>query len=687
MSQCKRRPRSRAVMSTLYVSLGLMAAMFLFGSGAVPKYDHIKWPYGYYLIESKNSDDAYIDRRVTWLHWWEANRDGYLMRSLTEQDRAQRKTPHDPELIKQAVEVLIDATRLDGKQSKTIMALRAAATLSLGRIGTDEAVDRLIELTGDTDTSVRSTAWLALGVSGHERARRELLEPTRIKLSERAVRAAAMGMLEPDDGQAIQILRSELIDMPRHIDKRTALQSLRLLNAPGLGSLGYDVVRDTTYSNLASEAILAMAAEPDPAHADMVLSLLNGGPPATRLDLWDTRQMPPTRFAAAQVLGRYDGMFPIHRLRRVLTKHVSMTTYSGEGDYFRGVSLLSLVPLIEPEYEDVFTDALQGQTRQFSRDDRWSHRESESLQTSTYRRRYDPIRGYAAIAMGMYLKRISEEVPPQSGIPIRHEHEAQQTQRRFLNRLSNTLKNQHLHPDLRAAAAMGLMFSGHPEAADRIAQGLDETAPDDVLVIGYGTLALAMLGDQRAVIPARRYIEELDASRNEDGFNDDNPMDRVLGLRAMVLALGLAGDGNAAKALIDAWGSDPWVSLESTRALNWLEDDTLAESLIESIRANPDDSDAVLAAMGLGELLEPTRLSRLSRLVQGGNFTITDRGTAPANIADPGDFNVRKNRTANAYLHGRPRTSRCIRHWQRALSREPYQSPGNVYLYEVMLNP
>ncbi len=680
MSQYQRICRPALAVFTPCVLLVLLIVVLLMGWQQTGHAQLIRGVY-----DGDRVDDSDVDRRITWLHWWEANRDDYLMAALRNRDKIERKEPFDTERLSRSVNTLIEVTRLDDKDSSKLKALRVAATLSLGKIGTDEAIDRLIELMQDKRGNVRSMAWLALGVSGHARAREVLLEATPISEDDRLARDVAMGLLKPGDSAAIELLKRELVELPNESQKRIALQSLRLLRAGEIADIGYEVLKGTVNENLASEAVLAMATRPQPDQADLILSLLNGGPPASRLpigalDDTDDHLRPggyttPTRFAAAMVLGKYEGMFPIHRLERVLSKHVFRTTPSGEGDYYRGVALLSLVPMIEPDDETVLFDALDGRTRVFDYESAHVPLSDGPVDEREFNRRYDPLRGYAAIGMGLYLKHIRDTQPAEPDLqrnPVRYEHEAERAQRRMLDQLSRTLENQRVLNDLRCAAAIGLALSDEPEAVDLLKQGQNETEIENVMLMGYSTLALALLGDKDAAIPARRYLLELSASRNADGFSNKYDLEQTMGMRVMALALGLIGTEEDASTLIKAWGADPWVSLEIARALNWLEDDSLSESLIELIRKDPDDADAVLAAMSLGELYESNRPSKLSRLVAGCNYTINDSGIAPANVADPEP----RNRSRDL--------RRTISRWQ-SLNSRIYQSPANVFLYEVML--
>jgi len=618
-----------------------------------------------------------VDRRVTWVHWWEANRDVYLMQALARDGRAQRKVPPDPGLLKQAVDALIDSTRLDDSQTPSLTRVRVASAVSLGKIGTDAAVDRLIELTSDKQPTVRTAAWLGLGASGHERARRELLEPTATtQATDRSARAAALGLLQKGDTQAIDLLKQGLADARRVDDQRVILQSLRLLGAADLGRIDREVIGRTNSVTVASEAILGMGVDPQPEDVELMLALLRGGSPVKDFAFSNDGLSSETCFAAAQVLDGYAGLMTGNRLRRVLTEYVFKTTPTGLGDYYRGAALLSLVPLAEREDEPVFEAALDGQTRVRDMDQRTSAGLDAVSREREFRRPDDPIRGYAAIAMGMYLGRFNEDMQArQQVVPVRYPHETQRANRRFLDKLGRLLTTRHETPDLRAAAAMGLAFSGHPDAAGLIANALEQADPGQVMVIGYGTLAMALLGDERAAIPAERYLEQLDKTRGAQRFNPDNATDEVLGLRAFALALGLVGGDRAASVLADAWATDPWLSLESAKALGWLEDDRLAEPLTASLLENPKEPEAVLAAMGLGEMFETARPSRLARLSEGSNYTYS--------YASPPPLQGLGNSSPTA----QGGNGMCGAMLLNAVADPTYQAVANVYLYEVLLGP
>jgi HEAT repeat protein len=636
-----------------------------------------------------------VDRRVGWVHWWEANRDTYLMQALEREGRAQRQAPADRGLVQQVVDALIESTNLDDSKETGLTRLRVASAMSLGRIGTDAAVGRLIELTQDEQREVRTAAWLGLGASGHERARAKLLDPAgELDDPGRAARFAALGLLKAGDEQAIDTLKRGLVNAPLALEQRMILQSLRLLQAPDLGGIGREALVRTRSVTVASEAILAMGDRPHPDDAEMVLSLLRGGPPATHLGFSRSGLSAETCFAAAQVLDGYAGILTSKRLRRVLKEFVFKTTPNGDRDFYRGAALLSLASLAQREDEQVFEDALDGRTRVLDGNLRQTTARGHVtggpvtgspglVKERDFIRRDDPIRGYAAIAIGMYLKRFSEPapqtIPQQKIVPIRYEHETQRANRRLLDQLSRTLANQRELPDVRAAAAMGLGLSGHPDAAGLIAQGLEQAKPQEIMVIGYGTLAMALLGDDRAAIPAARYLEQLDEARGDSRFASDNATEDVLGLRAMALALGLIGGDKAASALSDAWATDPWLSLESAKALSWVEDDSLAEPLTASLLGNPNEPEAVLAALGLGEMFESARPSRLSRLSVGSNYALSPSNT-------PGTQRAASNRD-RSINRNEDSSSMCASALQNSLAGKVLQAPANVYLYEILLGP
>jgi len=613
-----------------------------------------------------------VDRRLTWVHWWEANRDTYLMQTLERDGRAQRQAPPDAEVLNEATEALIEATRVNDKDDPLALRLRIAATLSLGRIGNDQAVDRLLELTGDPRLEVRPSAWLALGASGSAKAREKLLNPGELGLVDRLPRTAALGLLEVDDKQAIALLKGEILDPSNNVSelRRVALQSLRLLQAPELGSISRVVIQRSSSPPEVVEAILALAAEPDQADAALMLSLLNGGPPASRLPIIDTDNEVPwqVRFSSAMVLGRYAGAIHEDRLRKVLLRNSLRTTDTGLDDFYRGPALLTFASVADRDDMDAFEQALKGLTQVNDETDEHRHQRREQLPEREFRRLDDPIRGFAAIAMGLYVRQLGEAMPEQQVVPVRHPHDADRPTRRFIYQLHLLLANARESSDLRAAAAMGLALSNDPGAADLIAQALQEADPKDEMVIGYATLAMVMLGDERGAVLARQYLKRLSAKPSEAlELKMDTPTPTVLGRRAMVLALGLVDDDQSVPVLQELFGGDPWVSLEAAKVLSWLENDALGERLIVDLTAEPDQPQGVLAAMGLGELLDSHRPSAMARLSSGGNYALGlgDDVAVKIPVDEPDQ--------------GGP----CHRLVQPL--RE-YRAPGNVYLYYILLD-
>lgn len=646
----------------------------------------------------RQSDRDDVDQRLTWVHWWEVNRDGYLTPALRRVGRAERQNRPELEIIDAVTTVLLKVTEVTAKDTPAKQRLRAAAAMTLGRINTSASVRRVLELVHDPSQQVRTSAWLALGASGEPEARARLLQGAdEMTECDRIARAAALGMFEPGDPQAIHRLTGDLVADASPESRRMALRSLRLLRAGELTALSREVLAQTTDADYAALAVLGMGVDPSQEDAEMVLSLLDVNEPGLGLPIASKGIPAEVRFSAAMTVTRYAGMLDERQLHKVLTRKILGTTDSGLRDYYRGPALISFVDVAKPDDWQVFLDALDGKTKvvgqrgslrkrvklkitdeqlrgeeplpkdgsELTDQDRADMRITVRLLT----RPDDPIRGYAALAIGMHINRLNK--PVEAGAETRsryYDRRVKQATRKLMNALSKTLNTKSESSRLRAAVVMGLAISEHPDAAEQIVRGLERIDPDDEMVMGYGSLALAMLGDDRAVVLAHRYLSRL-SQVNGESPADNARLGAVLGRRAMVLALGLVGNTESAVILRNLWGHGPWVSLEAAKVLSWLGDDTLAVRLIQAIETEPDTSQAVLAVVGLGELLDHSRPSRLGRLVAASHYALGYQDLAEV---------------IESAIADKPVT--CPHMLRNAKVGRESQAPGNLFLYYALLN-
>src|SRR5690349_20644429 len=82
-------------------------------------------------------DPENVDSALTWIQWWECNRDAVIEKTL----HGKHATTAPADLIGKATQPLLDATKSDSPE------VRAEAALALGRIG--QGKPRLLEMTKD----------------------------------------------------------------------------------------------------------------------------------------------------------------------------------------------------------------------------------------------------------------------------------------------------------------------------------------------------------------------------------------------------------------------------------------------------------------------------------------------------------------------------------------------------------
>ena len=157
--------------------------------------------------EPVNGESYYVDFCITWIQWWEANRDTYIRKAIGDDDGGSQLASsedgsgdqHGPpkEVVAKVVAALLDATRSVSRD------VRAEAALALARMGAGK--DRLLELTHDDDLRVRCRAWVCLGLLQKED---ELLRPTGLSDVETLAVMTGLGLLDKPGDEALQRVRT-----------------------------------------------------------------------------------------------------------------------------------------------------------------------------------------------------------------------------------------------------------------------------------------------------------------------------------------------------------------------------------------------------------------------------------------------------------------------------------------------
>ncbi|MFK7789346.1 MAG: HEAT repeat domain-containing protein, partial [Phycisphaeraceae bacterium] len=238
------------------------------------------------------------------------------------------------------------------------------------------------------------------------------------------------------------------------------------------------------------------------------------------------------------------------------------------------------------------------------------------------------VRGYAALATGLLIRRATEGTALNAQRPVSPDRaiEIERLKRRFGTRLMRAVANGRESKSYRAACALALGLSGDVRYKAELSIELGNLQAGDEVVLGYGLLALAMLGEERVVDPATRYLTR---PGQVVGVDD------LLGRRAAMRALALVGEGSG-DPLAQVWGRNRWVSLHAADAAAWGGEYDAVPAMLNGLQ-----SESVVwrrtAAASLGRTFDAAWPSRLSALTEGSNPTLSLR-TMTAGQPQPGSI-------------------------------------------------
>lgn len=366
--------------------------------------------------------------------------------------------------------------------------LRGAAALALGRMRARAAVPRLIEMAGDDEAKVRRAACMALGLIGDDDAKAALFDVGRVRERDTVAWIVAVGLLEDPGGDALRALL-KLVDQTRSpAVSRMAMWALRVHNPPGLARAARRVIARSKDPHLVSEAILALGRNPDADDHRLLADLYHDIGQANRT---------PAMMAAYEAYRPTPGIVQVTGGPLIVGIRTAPAIAMGHFEFPRDDRRGEVIrDVLRRSYERVPDGE---RTRPFRTDSCWSHGYVGSLERGGLELRF------GLIALGR----------------IGYEQEAEL--------LIDSLQNQHAylarHPSnpSRGFAAMGLGLYVHRTARVAPRPG-DDVKRSDI---------------RRTV---RRSIDALARVAGDRGEPDN--------LRAAcVLALGMSGDANAAKAI------------------------------------------------------------------------------------------------------------------------------------------
>lgn len=614
------------------------------------------------------------DFPYSWLHWWETAGWRYM-----EEEAGQRDRPWDHPAARryraEAEAALL--ARLNDRDAK----VREQALLALARMGYEPLVERLFPprsieqriaeeeaelfpdepvvggnpseevvpavttFLEDRNAGVRCAGWLALGLLDTAASREALLHDVKLGEEDAAARAIGIGLMSVLDVRLRAALEQILGDPSASIEvKRWAVWALGRHDSVA-GDDGMDaVLRRVPSTFVISEALgsdgyvwrrgganwLARVLEYDPSVRqwagylqlrDMPSDGAYGSSPGglamqsrTAASLALLR-IPPEKDASARARlaglliarassGTRDGWAEAHRGPDALAFAVhQMDAVSGLDQLFTLMQGTSTVPPPPPTLDE------DGEP--IPRD-----RPNEPIDAYFPDR---PVRGYAAIGIGLMLRRMTPGTQLHEAHPAEiRPRDLDRIKRRFGQRLANEITDFDEPMEYRAACALALGLSDDPRYIPELNARLSRLGAGDELVLGYGLLALAMLGEAEAADVALRYVTRPGAV----GGKWD-----ILGRGAAMQAVALLGDdaGQAGRGtLTGAWGKNPWVSLaaaECAAQAGWY---GLAPMALESAREGRGAS-RLAGVIALGALYESRYPSPLASITRDANYTLAFR--------------------------------------------------------------
>jgi len=605
-------------------------------------------------------DPAVEDYDFTWVYWFETQGRGYLREAV-----ADETLPWDtPATRRWRGEVVAALLPLVNDRDAQV---RAAAVLALARMGEESLAQRLLPgavgvaergeqdapdaqgeagegsglptlLLLDPSPDVRLAAWVALGLLDLPQTRAVLsVEPMEgMDELSRCAQAAAIGLLGELDRSHVRWLVSRMDDVRESLEvKRWCVWALSQHDDAAL-----DPVFDAALVNLPSPFIIGQVLQnrgfvARKGGADWLVSVLrydprvrewagyralSGLPAAGYYGSTPRRLGMETRIASTITLAGLPLIERDEDRRRVLEllRYRMLAGNSSQAmDFNRGFDTIAYFMHCDltTENADLLYDQLRGITA-LSFDDPavqegLEEGEVPDARDLLVRQSANESRAYAALAAGLLIRRATEGTFLSIDRPLGDVRgiEIERLKRRFGIRLMRAVADEREPVSYRAACALALGLSGDRRYSAELAAELQRLRGGDEAVLGYGLLALAMLGEDRASEPALRYLTR--PGRVMD-------MDDLLGRRAALQALGLIGQGGdeaTRRALVGAWGGDRWVSLSVAEATAWAGRYDAVPAMLESL-GGASPSWRATAAQSLGVVFDQAFPSRLSPLIE-----------------------------------------------------------------------
>jgi hypothetical protein len=554
----------------------------------------------------------------------------------------------------------------------------------------------LIELAEDRDEMVREVAWTALGLGDSRGSREHIARVIHQEARNSCAWIVAAGLMRDPPRSVLNNLmhcvRERKTDDLSQINSRygipeqakqhavsanprqMALWALRTHEPAGLDEVAESIVRKSADDLFVAEALVTLGAYQPRSHDTVTLldkaflAPWEGALPSTKRTWRDGNaatheRMGGVRVAAVMSLSRYDRPVDDPHGRRARRALRSLFEES-QPVFSNGVW---------PQYKQAYLRSGSTTNVFFGFKSRFAalglgqigYAEEAELITEMLRRsmvidvsgqvvktRYFPRRGFAALGLGHYLRRMSaygltindDQVAGDRRVWLHggrlNDENADATRhamRRALRTLVDVGSDAKEPENLRAACVLAL---GLTESADRradIKTILLSPGGKSDLVRAYGVLALALLEDPEAIkladsLLGGRKAETLSADEIlKRGFRGELSLEALVARLAVIEGLALIGTEDAAALLRGQFGRDVATSMEIARALRTCGVSDLAEPLAELLdQHNKPKADspkvsadvAAMCAWSLGQLLRRDGVDRFAEaMLRDANIT------------------------------------------------------------------
>ena len=232
---------------------------------------------------------------------------------------------------------------------------------------------------------------------------------------------------------------------------------------------------------------------------------------------------------------------------------------------------------------------------------------------------HDPSRGFAAEAMGLYLRRLTAD-----NQQIENE-KLKELARRMERRLVETASNIKEPTNLRSACILALGLSQTATAAD----SLKQIQSPDAMMASYATLALAMLNDPYTFNLAQQAFEETDKNLDiqklkTDALTKDYHIQAIIMQRNIIRALACMAQPDANQLLLPRFLENAHTSRTMLQAFNWSRDTSMSNTLVELMQNTEENPNLMLYCVwALGELHESKTVPVMTeKLLRHRNITI-----------------------------------------------------------------